>query len=116
MVISRGSYLRVDTSVDCGSSYYQRFRILDALFVVIYVSVPGFWFSLLYRRRFGLKPVQTATKDPGYFLWLRNKNEELKSLRFLYETYQPQVYYWEVVEIYRRIFLIGVLPLLRLAS
>ncbi|GMI42328.1 hypothetical protein TeGR_g7567, partial [Tetraparma gracilis] len=43
---------------------------------------------------------------------LRDKNEDIKHLAFLYESYQPKYWWYEVWETYRRIALTGGLRLL----
>ena len=69
------------------------------------------WYVALYRFRDRLNP-SLSSIDTGLFLWMRDRDPKLGSLRFLYAPYQPRFYYWESIELYRRIAFIGVLPLL----
>jgi hypothetical protein len=52
-------YLKIDSSIDCNSSSYQLFVIFDVLGIIIYMSIPLFWATLLYRQRTVLNPPMT---------------------------------------------------------
>jgi hypothetical protein len=45
------SYVRSDTSIDCNTSSYKTFVILDGLLISIYQSIPLLWFGLLWSIR-----------------------------------------------------------------
>jgi hypothetical protein len=52
-------YLKIDSSIDCNSSSYQLFVIFDVLGIIIYMSIPLIWATLLYRQRMVLNPPMT---------------------------------------------------------
>jgi hypothetical protein len=54
----------------------------------------------------------TTSADAGLVLWMRDRDPTLAPVRFLFAVYQPRYYFWEALELYRRIVFIGVLPLL----
>ena len=86
--VARGSYLRLDTSVDCSSIYYRDFVAVDIVFIALYFSIPFVWFLLLARNR----------KSPA--------------LKFLWGPWRQGMQFGECFEFYRRVLLIGGLPLL----
>ena len=106
--IAGSSYLRTDTSVDCGSRVYQYFVVVDILFLCLYLSMPLLMFALLYRERRKLDPLQS---DDTRALFLRDNDESIAHLRFLFSEFRIGWYAVEPLELFRRIFFIGVLPL-----
>lgn len=88
-------YVKFDTSLDCDSPESQKFQILDCLFIALYLGIPVLWLILLSRRRAELNPVPG---DLRFALFLRDRNDSLDSLRFLFDIYLPKYYYFEVVE------------------
>jgi hypothetical protein len=116
--VAGGSYLRVDTSIDCNAAKFRSFYVLDLVFILMYLSIPLVWLVLLYGRRQRLNP---KTSDPKKAIALRDEDPTLRPLAFLFSVYEPRLYFWEVVDMYRRISFVGALPLLssneaRLAS
>jgi hypothetical protein len=106
--VANGSYLRVDTSVDCDAADYQSFLVLDIVFILFYLSIPLVWLVFLHSYRHQLNPKKS---DP-HTITLRNENPRLRPFAFLFSVYEPHLYYWEVFEMYRRILFVGALPLL----
>ena len=109
--IAGENYLRVDTGVDCSLPSYRSFRVVNGFFIFLYMSVPLSWLVLLFRFRARLNP-STTTADSGLVLWMRDRDPTLAPVRFLFAVYQPRYYFWEALELYRRVAFIGVLPLL----
>lgn len=95
ITVADRSYLRVDTSVDCTSGSYGVFRVFDALFIVIYMTVPIVWLVLLTRLRAELNPAPDHMKLSCY---LRDNNDDLLPIRFLFSPYLPCFYYFEPLE------------------
>ncbi len=93
--------------VDCTAQSYKVFRGVNAFFVLMYMSLPLAWLVALYRVRDRVNP-PLSSSDPGLALWMRDRDPTLGTLRFLYSPYEPRCYYWECLELYRRIFFIGV--------
>ena len=68
--------------------------------------------------------VNDLGENDAHIYWLdENENRQARedvisntsthlSFRFLYENYKPSCWYWEVIEMYRKLFLTAVLPIL----
>ena len=93
-------YLRLDTSIDCESEAYRSFQALVVLLIVLYQLIPLVWFLLLLRVRKSLEPI-TSNNDETLGLFLRDKNEDLNSIRFLFNDYRVEKWWFEVAEMYR---------------
>jgi hypothetical protein len=102
------SYLRIDTSIDCKSPSYLQFRSIIICFILIYQLIPIIWMTLLFRRRKELNP---PTSDESLVLYIRENNPKVSSLKFLFRDYKAKKWWFEVVEMYRRIVFVGVTPL-----
>lgn len=111
IAIANGEYLRIDTSVDCRSTVYQTFRVVDAFFIAVYMTLPLTWLVALWRLRSHLVP-EAISQDAGLVAWMRDRDPELSPVRFLFSPYRLHLYGWETVEMYRRVAFVGVLPLL----
>jgi hypothetical protein len=102
------SYLRSDTSIDCGSPEYEVFSVHIIMFLMLYQCIPIVWMFLLYRQRHELNP---AHVDERLAMFIRDKNTNLTLLKFLFVDYKCNKWWFEVVDMYRRITFIGILPL-----
>jgi len=103
-------WLRVDTAINCDSAEYQNFLATVGCFIALYQLIPVLWLFLLYQKRHLLDP-PTSNHDERLGLFVRDKNPELGFLRFLFIDYKCDRWWFEVAEMYRRIVMIGVLPL-----
>jgi hypothetical protein len=109
-------YLRAYTNIDCNSADYKRFRALVVLLMVIYQSIPLLWLCSLRALRDKLDP----RDDEGQRLHTkaalvhrqRDHHDDISPLAFLYDDYLPRFYYFEVVDMYRRIAFVSVLRLI----
>ena len=73
------------------------------------VGVTSFYFWLLYDKR---KLIQKRkSKDLS-----KEDRKSIESLEFLFKSYEPRYWYWEVVETIRRVFMTGILVLFRQGS
>ena len=104
------SYLRVDTAIDCHSPGYLAFRQVNLWFILVYQLIPMLWLTLLWGRRASLNPPVSKT-DPLLALFVRDKDVSLKSLRFLFDCYRSDRWWFEVAEMYRRMVFVSVIPL-----
>jgi hypothetical protein len=94
------SFLRADSSVDCASLSYFRFRAVNLIFVAVYQSIPLLWFVLLFMQRRKLNPpcsgilgdFETAVIEA------RKDSPDLEHLNFLFGDYRPSRWYYEVLE------------------
>lgn len=68
---------------------------MDGLFIAVYLGIPALWLLLLCRRRSDLNP---CPRDLRFALFLRDRDDSLEPIRFLFDIYLPQYYYFEVVE------------------
>jgi hypothetical protein len=115
------SFLKADFSLDCLSSQYSIFSVYAGLMIVVYpVGVPLLYFFLLFRKRKLLEAGQverekeiqitTALEEA---LVKRDENEgkdpALKALSFLYESYKPKYWWFEIFETMRKLALTGFL-------
>jgi len=102
--------LRADTSVDCNSEAYQSFKQTTLMFVAIYQMIPMIWLYLLWSRREQLNP-KVSKMDPSLGLYIREKDVSLHSLEFLFDSYRCNNWWFEVVEMYRRMVFVSAVPL-----
>jgi hypothetical protein len=103
-------YLRVDTSVDCESEQYGTFVSIVYLFIIVYQSIPIMWMIMLYRKRKALNP-PVSRNDETLAEFIRSSNTELTSIQFLFAEYKCPMWWFEILDMYRRIVFIGILPL-----
>ena len=91
------SYLREDSSIECGSLKYQQFRAVVIIGICVYQSIPLVWYVLLWRLRRDLNPQQTFSSS----VLLRKKKHHLRPYYFLFSDYIPSMWAFEVYEMYR---------------
>jgi hypothetical protein len=96
--IAKKRYLRIDTSIDCDTAQFRMFTVLDSLFIAFYMAIPLLWLTLLWLNRDRLNPSSTAGSDKKHALFLRDNDEGLVPLRFLFAAYKPSFYFAETVE------------------
>ena len=84
------------------------------MLIVYPIGIPLGYFILLFRQRRLLnphEPVLGILPDyPGFegaVRYVRSKNIALQSTVFLWGSYEPRVYWWEVVEMLRKMLLTG---------
>ena len=115
---SYGSYLKVDLSINCSSSSHKMFVYYAIGMAFLYpIGVPLYYMKLLNQNRQYLDPGQR-----NFTFELRNEEEGMKKaiekrkeleelhphvkrLSFLYSSYEPQCYWFEVVETVRKLVL-----------
>lgn len=96
--------------MDCHSdSYKKTFVPTVAVLIVIFQSLPLSYIALLYSVRERLNP---KMGNPTLAMETRELDETLHAYRFLFSDYKLNRWYFEIVDLYRRIFFIGVLPLI----
>jgi hypothetical protein len=115
-----GSFLKADYNIDCDSEEHQLIRSYAMLMCLVYpFGVPFMYAVLLYRKRHLLDPGQAkfthelGSEELGLEKAIAErqklmlKNPGLESLSFLYDAYEPQCWWFEVVETLRRLLLTG---------
>ncbi|CAN0591359.1 unnamed protein product, partial [Laminaria digitata] len=94
------SHLRVDHSLECYTPQHTMFRVYAGVMGVVYpFGIPAYYMAVLYRNRAALKDAvarETATTT------------DVACFQELWGAYQPDVYFYEVVECVRRVVLSGV--------
>ena len=97
-------YLRTDLSIKCGSDRHQIGTSLATGMIFLYpVGIPVFYFCMLYQVKEGI--INRGEKISHVL------RMAMMPTSFLYSSYHPQFWYWEIVETFRRICLTGVLVL-----
>lgn len=94
------AFLRVDTAIDCQSDSYYEFRNIIIVFIVLYQLIPVLWFYMLWRVRGSLNPPVSAA-DAKLAIYVRDKNVDLAPLRFLFDSYRCDRWWFEVAEVLR---------------
>jgi len=89
------SFLRINTSINCHSAEYYQFRRLNGICIAAYSAIPPMWLYFLWKQRRRLNP---PTSDLRLAYHLRDSDEQLAPLRFLFVPYQPHFYYFEAIE------------------
>ncbi|GMI25880.1 hypothetical protein TeGR_g1793 [Tetraparma gracilis] len=110
-----GTYLTADKSIDCdGAAHAGMVAYATAMIFVFPVGKPLLCLYLLWRKRGEIDVGQDRLEKEHAGLHgngatglqeaveLRDKNEDIKHLAFLYESYQPKYWWYEVWETYRR--------------
>ena len=97
------SYLRSDYSVECFTGAYNNFSVLAFVMLFYVVGLPLITLFLLWR--YHPKEAHSNFSD-------QEGNEVQAALSFLYENYSPNAWFWEVLELIRKIILTSVLVLI----
>ncbi|GMI01196.1 hypothetical protein TrST_g6997 [Triparma strigata] len=111
-----GSYLKVDLSIDCNSAEHKLFSVYAFFTILVYpLGIPAMYMALLYRKRNLVNPGADRKISTEAALEEREINEEkfanLLSIGFLYSSYEPTYYYFELIETARKLLLTGALVL-----
>ena len=106
--------LVADVTVDCGSASYAAHRIFALLMVAVWpVGVPLWYFVLLRDARARIDPEVDGEKARmkadggearvGLALEIRDGDASIQHLSLLYGPYEGEFWYWEIVELLRRV-------------
>lgn len=98
VTVAERCYLRIDTSIDCDSDQFKAFVLVDVIFIAVYLSIPLVWLVLLSKYRERLNPAPVTGSDQRHALFLRDNDEELRHLRFLFASYKPSFFFAECIE------------------
>ncbi|GMI06915.1 hypothetical protein TrLO_g13170 [Triparma laevis f. longispina] len=93
-------HLRADLSINCNNGNRGLWLVYEVSMVMVFpVGVVAMYFYLLLKNRAAImEPVE-----------IRSENEKLRDLRFLFDPYKPEFWYFEVVETLKRLMMTGVL-------
>jgi len=99
------SFLVADFDIDCDATFKSTYWFLSAVFAVVYIAGT----PLLY--------VHWLTSIPLHELGTDEPLEDAeKKYGPLFADYEPQFWYWEIIEMFRKFFLCGVLQFLNPGS
>ena len=120
--------LVADSSVDCDTNKHLFFTLYSTCMLFIYpIGIPMYYFRNLYRVRRLINPPTSAvaTEDEAVLISdrvlrkgkikVRGGYKNIQKIAFLYQSYIPEMWFFEVVECFRRLFLTAV-PILFLRS
>lgn len=119
-------YLRVDTDIMCDSLPYYIGRAWAIVMVLVYplgVPLTFLYFFLKYQDYFKSRDiikvsyesnmVELRKKDKNkHFLSNSDAHHLLSSIDFLYASYKPKYYFWEIIEIAKKLYLISLSSIL----
>ena len=91
-------YLKADYSVKCQGQTYNQLLIVAYISIAYIFALPAASFVALWRHR---RAISTTVNCDGSHV----DKEIVGGLRFLFENYKPCSWYWELVEMSRRVIL-----------
>lgn len=95
-------YLKADYGIKCHGSQYH-VRLIAAYVNLAYIfALPAFCIIVLWRQ----KRVFLGSEGNERYLAPQENKEIVTGLRFLYENYKTKTWYWEVIEMARKVTLI----------
>ena len=101
-------YLKAGYSIQCHESRYDKLVIVAYVSAAYIIALPAATFVALWRRKREIVSTEDATKSQD-----RGPNKEvITGLRFLFESYKPRTWYWELVEMSRKVIVTSGLFLL----
>lgn len=95
-------YLKADYSIQCDTPKYNKMVIIAYISCTYVVALPVASFVALWRQRrvvFSTRYAKTSRHPES------NGTEMTTALRFLFENYKPASWYWELVEMSRKVIL-----------
>jgi hypothetical protein len=97
-----GHWLTADYSIDCSSATHKGYQAYAAVMIFVYpLGIPALYAWLLWRNK---ERITAAGSDEE-----RAKDPTLSTIKFLWEPYRKEAYWWEVAECIRRLALTGFL-------
>lgn len=119
------SYLTADYSIQCDNNIeYNSYRIYAAFMIIVYpFGIPLLYLLALLHYKDKINPLSSTVVRADELPYLsqdvvdkekskfRQGFREIKKISFLYDTYKPSCWYFEVVECIRRL-MIGTIPVL----
>ena len=93
------AYLKADFSIRCHESRYNHLVIVAYISAAYIIALPAATFVALWRQRRAV----SVTKEPATYQNQGSSTEVITGLRFLFESYKPRSWYWELVEMSRKV-------------
>ena len=92
-------YLKADYSVQCQGANYNQWLIGAYISTAYVFALPVASFIALWRQQRQLATSDQESENPG------SRKEMISGLRFLFENYKTHSWYWELVEMSRKVIL-----------
>ena len=105
--VNCNSYLKADYSVQCNTAKHNIYGTLSTIAIAYCIGFPLTLFLILRRAKRQGKLGDAASNNNGPIL---------NGLRFLYENYSPMCWFWEILELARKIFFSSLLILMNAES
>uniref|UniRef100_A0A7S2HIT6 Uncharacterized protein n=1 Tax=Octactis speculum TaxID=3111310 RepID=A0A7S2HIT6_9STRA len=109
-------YLTSDYTTRCNTARWRLWVIYAACCVLVYpIGIPFMYFTLLWRNRHIIDPSLDETgararmgdnfgkSRVAQALEIRNADRKIQYLAFLFESFEPRYWWWEVFESFRRL-------------
>lgn len=116
------SFLVSDLTINCTDAIYYNFRWWAVVMVIIYpVGITAsFWFLLNQCRIEIVNRVDITRIHHSKGVKVRSESQDrkdkpptldrlVKHIGFLYQSYKPEFWYWEIIEVFRRLMLTSLL-------
>jgi hypothetical protein len=108
--IDEVSYLTQDLSINCDSAAHKTAKGVAMFGICMFsLGLPAMYQALLYPHRHKLASSAAHEESPSVAGGGGGSTETFHALKFLYQDYKPEFYYWEAVEIFRKLLLTGAL-------
>jgi hypothetical protein len=107
-------YMQADYSVSCTSEKYRVGYYWAVVCIFIYpIGIPALYYYLLrtHRQDIMCRDIPSASPQAE-----ADRARRLRPLSFLFQSYRPRLWYWEIVETLHRLLLTGVLVLVEQGS
>ncbi|KAL9966523.1 hypothetical protein ACROYT_G024610 [Oculina patagonica] len=92
-------YMKADYSIQCQGTKYDHILIGAYVSIIYIVALPTISFMAIWRKQKEATTNAETARDSG------NNMEIISGLRFLFENYNPRSWYWECVEMSRKVIL-----------
>ncbi|CAN0211589.1 unnamed protein product, partial [Hapterophycus canaliculatus] len=101
------SYLKADFRISCNSDKYTFiYGYAIAMAIIFPAGIPLTYLAVLY---VGKERINSDPTNPEVSIQKRETDATIQKSKFLWGTYRPAVYYYEVWECVRKLFLTGLL-------
>jgi predicted outer membrane repeat protein len=101
-------YMTADLSISCDSDRYKLATLIATIgIVVVPVGVPLIMLYFLNAQKAAIQDVHDRLPGPD----IHEETHDLRAmhqLRFLFQPYLPEFWYWDIVDVYRKILLVAI--------
>lgn len=107
-------YMTADMSISCTTDRYLVAELWASLNILFYCALlPSFYFYELYIRREDIysRDVPALTPDADEARKLR-----IRPVRVLFDVYKPEMWFWEIIEMFWKMLMTGILVLVARGS